>query len=180
MTGMKHTSTAILLGCVCLTISCATIQRTPTFTKTKLESQFISEGAEVGDFNRDGNKDIVAGWMWFEGPGFAKRHEFNAPPAKPFDGEKSYSDYFLTYVYDFNNDKWDDILVYSWPGKEAALSSCEMAMNFHGWSGCVQSASKKPNRPPVWQMSSGFPSPFMSPSVGDSLSAAGTMLCFTQ
>ena len=120
MTRMKQTSTAILLACVCLTIFCATIQRTPTFSKTKLESQFISEGAEVGDFNRDGNKDIVAGWLWFEGPGFAKRHEFNAPPAKPFDGEKSYSDYFLTYVHDFNNDKWDDILVYSWPGKEAA------------------------------------------------------------
>ena len=117
---MKPLTTILLLGSASLLISCATVQRTPTFTKIKLESQFLSEGAAVGDFNHDGKKDIVAGWLWFEGPGFTNRHEFTAPPEKPFDGEKSYSDYFLTYVYDFNGDKWDDILVYSWPGKEAA------------------------------------------------------------
>jgi hypothetical protein len=90
------------------------------FTKQKLESQFLCEGAYFGDFNKDGKTDLVAGWMWFEGPSFQQRHEFNPPPAQPFNPEKSYSDYFLTYVYDFNGDSWDDILVYSWPGKEAA------------------------------------------------------------
>lgn len=118
--GVKHHVSAILLGCTCLLVSCATIKRTPEFTKIKLENQFLSEGAALGDFNHDGKTDIVAGWLWFEGPDFTKRHEFNSPPEKPFDGEKSYSDYFLTYVYDFNGDKWDDIIVFSWPGKEAA------------------------------------------------------------
>lgn len=90
------------------------------FKKIKLESQFLSEGADRGDFNHDGKMDLVAGWLWFEGPDFTQRHEFNPPPAQPYNGEKSYSDYFLTYVHDFNGDKWDDILVFSWPGKEAA------------------------------------------------------------
>lgn len=108
------------LGFIAIALSPAPSLAAAEFKKTQLETQFLSEGAEVGDFNRDGQRDIVAGWLWFAGPGFTNRHEFAAPPEKPFDGAKSYSDYFLTYVYDFNGDKWDDILVYSWPGKEAA------------------------------------------------------------
>ncbi len=103
-----------------LTASASAAGSPVTFKKTKLTDQFLSEGAAVGDFNHDGKKDIVAGWQWFAGPDFKTAHEFNPPPAKPYDGAKSYSDYFLTYVYDFNGDGWDDILVYSWPGKEAA------------------------------------------------------------
>ena len=91
-----------------------------TFKKTRLTDQFLSEGAAVGDFNHDGHEDIVAGWQWFAGPDFKTAHEFNPPPAKPYDGAGGYSDYFLTFVHDFNGDGWDDILVYSWPGKEAA------------------------------------------------------------
>ena len=29
---------------------------------------------------------------------------------------KQYSDNFLTFVHDFNNDDWDDILIIGWPG----------------------------------------------------------------
>lgn len=83
------------------------------FKRIKPTDQFLSEGAHSGDFNKDGKKDIVAGWKWFVGPDFKQALEFTPPPAKPYDGGKSYSDYFLTYVYDFNGDKWDDILVFS-------------------------------------------------------------------
>ncbi len=107
------------LGFIACLSLITTTQAAPVFQKIKLESKFLSEGAAVGDFNNDGKQDIVAGWLWFEGPNFTNRHVFNPSPTKPFDGEKSYSDYFLTYVYDFNGDKWDDILVYSWPGKDA-------------------------------------------------------------
>ncbi|MBM3821785.1 MAG: VCBS repeat-containing protein [Verrucomicrobia bacterium] len=92
----------------------------PSFKKIKLTSEFLSEGAHFADFNRDGHTDLVAGWQWFAGPDFKTVHEFNPPPAKPFDPAKSYSDYFLTYTYDFNADHWPDILVFSWPGKDAS------------------------------------------------------------
>ncbi|MBI5772441.1 MAG: VCBS repeat-containing protein [Verrucomicrobia bacterium] len=108
---------AILLA---LTLAAPAPAAPPTFKKTKLTDQFLCEGAYFGDFNKDGKTDLVAGWRWFEGPDFKTAHEFNPPPEKPYNGEKSYSDYFLTFVYDFNGDKWDDILVFTWPGKEAA------------------------------------------------------------
>jgi hypothetical protein len=91
-----------------------------SFRKIQLTDQFICEGAHFGDFNRDGQMDVVAGPYWYAGPDFKTRHEFNAPAEKPYDPAKGYSDYFLTFVYDFNADGWPDILVYSWPGKETA------------------------------------------------------------
>jgi hypothetical protein len=91
-----------------------------TFQKTRLTEQFLSEGADAADFNHDGKMDVVAGWQWFAGPDFKQAHNFAPPPTKPYDGAASYSDYFLTYTYDFNGDGWADILVYTWPGKDAA------------------------------------------------------------
>ena len=90
-----------------------------TFKKVTLTREFLCEGAYFGDFNHDGKMDIVAGPYWFEGPDWKTRHEFAPPPVKPYD-PLGYSDYFLTFVYDFNGDGWPDILVYSWPGKETA------------------------------------------------------------
>ncbi len=90
-----------------------------SFKKTTITKEFLCEGANFGDFNQDGKMDIEAGPYWFEGPDFTQRHEFAPPAAKPYD-PNGYSDYFLSYVYDFNGDGWADILVYSWPGKETA------------------------------------------------------------
>jgi hypothetical protein len=90
-----------------------------SFKKITLTTEFLCEGAHFADFNHDGKNDVVAGPYWFAGPDFTKRQEFTAPKDKPYD-PLSYSDYFLTYTHDFNNDGWADILVYSWPGKETA------------------------------------------------------------
>jgi hypothetical protein len=109
-----------------------------SFKKLQLTDQFWAEGANVGDFNHDGKVDIVSGPFWYEGPKFKKRHEIYPANAsfnrhKPdgsmevvqgFEGalgtNNTYSECFLTFVYDFNHDGWDDVLVYGFPGKEAA------------------------------------------------------------
>ncbi len=80
-----------------------------------LSDTFYAEGAYYGDFDRDGSLDVVAGPFWFAGPDFQTRHAYR--PAKAFD-PKGYSDNFLTFTGDFNNDNWIDIFCVPWPGKE--------------------------------------------------------------
>lgn len=109
-----------------------------TFKKVKLTDQFWAEGADIGDFNHDGKMDVVSGPFWYEGPDFKKRHELWPANAsfkhKKSDGTEetvpgfegglgvnnAYSECFLTYAYDFNGDGWTDVIVYGFPGKEAA------------------------------------------------------------
>src|SRR5688572_12486908 len=47
-----------------------------TWEKKQLSTEFWSEGANFGDFNKDGQNDIVSGPYWWEGPTFEKRHEY--------------------------------------------------------------------------------------------------------
>src|SRR3989337_3290483 len=54
-----------------------------TFQKLHLNEHFWSEGANAGDFNRDGVMDVVAGPYWYEGPDFKTRHEYY-PPRQTF------------------------------------------------------------------------------------------------
>jgi hypothetical protein len=109
-----------------------------TFKKVQLTDQFWAEGADLGDFNHDGKIDVVSGPFWYEGPDFKKRHEFWPANAnfkrKKSDGTEetvpgfegalgvnnAYSECFLTYAYDFNGDGWTDVIVYGFPGAEAA------------------------------------------------------------
>lgn len=88
-----------------------------TFRKLQLSDKFFAEGAAFGDFNRDGHRDIVAGPFWFAGPDFAKQHVYYPP--KPFDPH-GYSDNFFAFVHDLNGDRWDDILIYGFPGADAS------------------------------------------------------------
>jgi FG-GAP-like repeat len=80
-----------------------------TFQKRTLTSGYFCDGINVGDINRDGKLDIVAGPYWYEGPGFKQRHAFYPPV--PLPPEKSPSDSMFSYVHDFNGDGWPDILV---------------------------------------------------------------------
>jgi hypothetical protein len=88
-----------------------------TFKKIVLNELFYSEGANIGDFNKDGKMDVCAGPFWYEGPEYTTKHEVYPP--KPYD-KNAYSDNFFSFTYDFNGDGWTDILVYGFPGKDAS------------------------------------------------------------
>jgi len=107
----------LLLLPACIALG-STASAEPTFEKFTLTEEFVAEGAHFADFNHDGKNDICAGpYIWL-GPDFKQRQQYTTPAATPYDPAKGYSDYFLTYTYDFNSDGWSDILVYSWPGKD--------------------------------------------------------------
>ena len=85
------------------------------FHKRQLEPRFFCEGANVGDFNRDGKTDVIAGPFWYAGPELVQRHAIYPPvPFQP----KGYSHNFLTFVHDINGDGWDDVVQCDFPGRE--------------------------------------------------------------
>lgn len=98
------------------------------FKKQTLSERFVAEGCDIADFDHDGHVDVTAGNSIWYGPDFARRADFTPPadnasgPNKtPYDPTKGYSDYFLSYAYDFNGDSWADILVFGFPGDPALL-----------------------------------------------------------
>jgi len=88
--------------------------KTISFTKQQLDATFRSEGVAVGDFNKDGNPDVAAGYVWYEAPEW-KMHPIVDP--LPEFQVKGYAKSFCTYAEDVNEDGWDDILIVTWPGK---------------------------------------------------------------
>jgi hypothetical protein len=109
-----------------------------TFKRIQLHDQFWSAGANFGDLNNDGVNDVIAGPWWWAGPDFGKRHEYypatttfqlklgpmTTVTVPGFEGtlgrENKYSDNFFVWTYDFNDDKWNDILVVGFPGRDTS------------------------------------------------------------
>jgi hypothetical protein len=120
-----------------------------TFTRIQLSDQFWSEGATFGDLDNDGDNDIVSGPWWWEGPDFKKRHEYypatttfelklgamTTIKVPGFEGalgrENAYSDNFFAFVYDFNRDSWNDILIIGFPGKDTSWYENPKATDRH-------------------------------------------------
>ena len=117
---MKHTSRAVV--CMGLSFAVAAIgyaneQHTlHTFQRVQLSDQFFCEGANFGDFNRDGKMDIISGPYWYAGPDFTERSEIYPP--QPVD-INIYSENFFAFAHDVNGDGWQDAVVVGFPGKEA-------------------------------------------------------------
>lgn len=87
----------------------------PHFKKHILSAEFLSEGVAVGDVNKDGKMDVMAGTFWFEAPNW-KQHEI--AEGKSFDPAKAYSTSFLNFSMDVNLDGWTDLIVIGFPGTE--------------------------------------------------------------
>ena len=123
---------AVLLAGAALTTGFGADNTIHKFERKQLSNEFWSEGANFGDFNKDGANDIVSGPFWWEGPDFTKKHEY-APATQTFkrkndDGTEAlahgydplgYSKYFFAFTHDINKDGWTDILILGFPGEES-------------------------------------------------------------
>jgi hypothetical protein len=85
-----------------------------TFQRIVLHTEFYNEDMAAGDFDLDGNMDVVAGPFWYEGPEFATRHELYAPALADV---LYYSEHFFNFVYDVDGDTDPDVVEVGFPGQ---------------------------------------------------------------
>ena len=106
---------AISVAAAASTIVLAAVKELAWNTK-QLDDKFYAEGGAIADVNKDGKADVISGPFWYAGPDFKERHEIYE--TKSYDPH-TYSDVFLQFAHDIDGDGWQDLLVYSWPGKGA-------------------------------------------------------------
>ena len=82
------------------------------FKKHLLDSVFVSEGVAVGDVNKDGKTDVLAGTFWYEAPSW-KKHRLHADTLNAIRG---YCTSFINFSLDVNADGWIDLIRFDQPG----------------------------------------------------------------
>jgi hypothetical protein len=85
--------------------------------KRWLTAIFYGEGANFGDFNKDGKIDVVSGPFIYDGPEFTMKHPYTKVVVSD---PLAYSRSFFAFSGDLNRDGWTDIIIIGFPG-EAAL-----------------------------------------------------------
>ncbi|MEO8482936.1 MAG: VCBS repeat-containing protein [Acidobacteriota bacterium] len=80
----------------------------PRFRMQRLDDFYYSWGAGVGDFNRDGVQDVVAGPYYYLGPTYTTREELYVAPAQS--PTSSFANTWVDYAFDFTGDGWTDVL----------------------------------------------------------------------
>lgn len=80
-----------------------------TFKKIVLTDQYLCDGINAADLDRDGKVDVIAGPYWYAGPNFKTKREIY--PMVPQPVEEKPSNSMFTFVYDFDGDGWLDVLV---------------------------------------------------------------------
>lgn len=85
----------------------------PLFQKMVLNQEFFAEGAAGGDFDGDGQGDVVAGPWVYWGPDFQKRTALYEP--KPY-SVNGYSDNFFAFTHDVDRDGKLDVVFVGFPG----------------------------------------------------------------
>jgi hypothetical protein len=113
-------SAALALACLALAAPAHAQTAGKTAIKWKrsvLDTKFRGEGVAVGDVNRDGKADVLAGDVWYEAPSW-KVHPIRAAKKEDYrDGDKNvYSNTFCCWTEDLNADGWVDLIVIGFPG----------------------------------------------------------------
>src|SRR5690349_5788013 len=86
------------------------------FSKKVIDTRFVSEGVAVGDVDRDGKLDILAGNAWYQAPDW-KAHEI--APFVFVEPKSAWSNSFHNWAEDLNKDGWIDQVVIGMPGEKA-------------------------------------------------------------
>ena len=86
------------------------------FSKTVVETRYVSEGVAVADVDRDGKLDIMAGNVWYQAPDWTP-HEI--APFVAVDRKTAWINSFHNWAADLNGDGWTDQIVIGMPGEKA-------------------------------------------------------------